>query len=162
LDRRRPPRRLRSSRTLSRSCRQCTTRTKRGSASTCRRRSRCRLIDRDLALVRAVREFMTGLLGDHSGGWWRCLIEPPRPMFLEDDSADPGGQPQATMPTFLMRMSQHDNALGRSRALKPARRASHYWPPGPRPTGFALPGGRWSRRGRGCRRPRSARFCLAR
>jgi uncharacterized protein YndB with AHSA1/START domain len=71
------------------------------------------VVDHDLRPGGAVSYFMTGPQGEQPRGWWRILeVEAPRLLVLEDGFADASGQPDASMPTLLMRMSLQDRVEG--------------------------------------------------
>jgi uncharacterized protein YndB with AHSA1/START domain len=71
------------------------------------------VVDHDIRPGGAVSYFMTGPQGEQPRGWWRILeVEAPRLLVLEDGFADASGQPDAGMPTVLMRMSLQDRVEG--------------------------------------------------
>jgi len=71
------------------------------------------VVDHDFRPGGAVSYYMTGPQGEQPRGWWRILeVEAPRLLVLEDGFADASGQPDASMPTMLMRMSLQDRAAG--------------------------------------------------
>lgn len=70
-------------------------------------------VDHDLTPGGAATYYMTGPEGDQPRGWWRFIeVEPPRRLVLEDGFADANGQPDAGMPTMLMRVSLQDRVNG--------------------------------------------------
>ena len=71
------------------------------------------VVEHDLTPGGAVTYFMTGPQGEQPRGWWRILeVEAPRLLVLEDGFADALGQPDALMPTMLMRMALQDRVEG--------------------------------------------------
>jgi uncharacterized protein YndB with AHSA1/START domain len=70
-------------------------------------------VDHDLTPGGAMTYYMTGPEGEKYRGWWRIReVEPPRALVLEDGFADENGQPDAGMPTVVMRMSLQDRDNG--------------------------------------------------
>jgi uncharacterized protein YndB with AHSA1/START domain len=71
------------------------------------------VVEHDLRPGGTVTYYMTGPDGDQPRGFWRILeVEPPRLLVLEDGFADDTGQPNAQLPTMVMRMRLSDRPVG--------------------------------------------------
>lgn len=73
-------------------------------------------VDHDLREGGTMSYYMTGPGGDRSRGWWRVLaVEAPRYLEFEDGFADDTGEPNATMPVMVIRVTLAEPESGRTR-----------------------------------------------
>jgi len=71
------------------------------------------VVEHDLTPGGRVTYYMTGPEGDQPKGWWRILaVDAPRRLEMEDGFADDAYQPNADMPTMVMRVSLEETAGG--------------------------------------------------
>jgi uncharacterized protein YndB with AHSA1/START domain len=69
--------------------------------------------EHDLTVGGRATYYMTGPGGDKPRAWWKVLeAEPPRRLVLEQGFSDESGEPNAAMPTMVMRVEITDRPGG--------------------------------------------------